>query len=130
MINTFYVAFDENDDDVTPVISRAMGLLADRGLALPAASVAEDVKVVEIDYLADIHTIIRGEVRMRTQMVLRRLAELNPAEYGEWTFQDLAETLAAHGLVARKYNGTMVVRSADVARAVAERDNDQVNDDG
>jgi len=61
-------------------------------------------------------------VRVRTQVVLRRLAERNPAEYGGWSFARLAELLSEHGLTARKYNGTMSVRVADVARALHRRD--------
>jgi DNA segregation ATPase FtsK/SpoIIIE, S-DNA-T family len=57
--------------------------------------------------------------------VLRRLGELNPDEYDEWSFQDLASALAAAGIAARKSDGVMVVRAVDVARAIAERDEDE-----
>jgi len=70
--------------------------------------------VVLADHLADIHAVLRGERRVRTQGVLRRLAEHNPAEYEDWSFQDLAEALAAHGITARKSDGVMVVRASDV----------------
>jgi S-DNA-T family DNA segregation ATPase FtsK/SpoIIIE len=80
--------------------------------------------------LADIHTVTRGETRVRTQIVLRRLAELNPDEYADWSFQDLAEALATGGITARKSDGVMVVRAADVVRALTERDQDNDDADG
>jgi S-DNA-T family DNA segregation ATPase FtsK/SpoIIIE len=125
LVNTFYVAFDEDRDEVTPVIVRAMALLDEHGRAVPATEAEPGEEALsDVDHLADIHAVVRGDTRVRTQLVLRRLVELNPGEYDGWSFQDLAEALAEHGLIARKYNGTMVVRSAEVARAVTERDDD------
>lgn len=72
---------------------------------------------------------MRGEPRVRTQSVLRRLAELNPGEYGDWSFPDLAEALADAGVTARKSDGVMVVRAADISRALTERDEERDNDD-
>ena len=54
---------------------------------------------------------------------------MNPDEYGGWTFARLAEVLADHGLTARKYNGTMVVRTAEVTRALSERGENHGSDD-
>ena len=42
LISTFYVAFDEDRDEVTPVVGRAMALLAENGLALPAAVIDDE----------------------------------------------------------------------------------------
>jgi S-DNA-T family DNA segregation ATPase FtsK/SpoIIIE len=124
LVNTFYVPFDEDRDEVSPVITRAMALLEENGLAVPARNEPDDEPEPAADHLADIHAVVRRETRVRTQLVLRRLAELNPEEYDGWSFQDLAEALAEYGLAARKYNGTMVVRSAEVARALTLRDED------
>ncbi len=123
VVNTFYVAFDEDRDDVTPVIARAMALLADHGRALPAAPENEQDEPCP-DHLADVHAVMHGEQRVRTQVVLRRLAELNPAEYGDWSFQHLRDALAPDGVTARKSDGVMVIRAAEVARALTERDDD------
>ncbi|OLT18603.1 hypothetical protein BJF78_00225 [Pseudonocardia sp. CNS-139] len=125
LVNTFYVAFDEDRDEVTPVIVRAMALLDEHGRSVPVP-LSENDKPDEPrpDHLADIHSVLCGETRVRTQIVLRRLADLNPAEYGEWSFQDLAAALVAAGLAARKSDGVMVVRAVDVVRALAERDAD------
>ena len=126
LVNTFYVAFDEDRDDVSPVVVRAVALLDQEGRPIAGeisdGAGAEDVP--RVDHLADLHEVVRGEVRVRTQIVLRRLAELNPAEYGDWSFARLAEALAEHALTARKYNGVMVVRAAEVAAALHERGTD------
>jgi hypothetical protein len=61
--------------------------------------------------------------------VLRRLADLNAGEYEDWTFQDLSEALVAVGIAARKSDGVMVVRTADTNRALAERDEEEEEDE-
>jgi S-DNA-T family DNA segregation ATPase FtsK/SpoIIIE len=130
LVNGFYVAYDEDRDDVTPVITRAMALLD--GAGVPASVDPDSERDTEpaADHLADIHAALRGEARVRTQVVLARLAERNPGEYEDWTFGNLAEALAAHGLTARKSDGIKVVRAADVARALHERaDEDGDGDD-
>lgn len=115
---------------MTPVVARAMGLLDESGRAIPAVDVGEEGDAEpSVDHLADIHEVVRADVRVRTQTVLRRLADLNPQEYGGWSFARLAEVLTEHGLTARKYNGTMVVRAADVASALTRRDPDDSGDD-
>ena len=130
LISSFYVAFDEGNDEVTPVITRAVALLDQAGRTVPAAEITDDIDPPEVDHLADIHDVVRGELRVRTQMVLRRLAELNPGEYDSWSFARLGEVLAEHGLTARKYNGTMVVRAAEVVAALNRRDGADGDGDG
>ena len=123
LVNTFYVPFDEEDDQVTPVIARAMALLAERGQSMLSSSDPAP-EPAPADHLADIRTVLQGEPRVRTQVVLARLAQHNPAEYEGWTFQRLTEVLAEAGLSARKSGGVMVVRAADVALALADRAED------
>lgn len=127
LISTFYVAFDEGCDEVTPVIARAIALLDETGHAIPAAEITDGGEEnSDIDHLADLHAVLRGEARVRTQTVLRRLADLKPAEYGDWSFPRLAEVLAEHGLTAHKSDGVMVIRAAEVSRVLTNRDNDDV----
>lgn len=124
LVNTFYVAFDEDHDEVTPVITRAMALLEESDRPVPTSEPEPGDDQPKIDHLADIQTVMRVEKRVRTQLVLRRLAELNPDEYADWSFQDLADALATGGIAARKSDGVMVVRAADVSHALTERDED------
>ncbi len=55
-------------------------------------------------------------------MVLARLAELNPAEYEDWTFHDLAAALGAYDIEPAKFEGVKIVRADDVAQALTECD--------
>ena len=54
-------------------------------------------------------------------VVLARLAELNPTEYEDWTFQDLAAALAAYDIEPAKSQGVEIVRADDMAEAFTER---------
>lgn len=122
LVNGFYIPFDEDRDEITPIINRAMALLAEHGRAVPTTDTSPDVdEEAAVDHLADIHTVLRGEKRVRTQVVLARLAELNPADYEDWTFQDLAAALAAYDIEPAKSQGVKVVRADDVAQALTER---------
>jgi len=131
LVNGFYIPFDEDRDDVTPVIARAMALLDEHGHGVPA-STNPDAGGGEpaADHVADIHAVLRGEARVRTQIVLQRLAECNPGEYEDWTFQDLAAALAEHDIEPVKSHGVKVVRAADVAAALTDRDNNDGDDAG
>ncbi|MGH3905932.1 MAG: hypothetical protein ACRDTE_17390, partial [Pseudonocardiaceae bacterium] len=129
LVNTFYVPFEDGDDQVSPVIARAMALLAEHGHSTPSSEPEPGNEEPKPDHLADIQAVLRGQSRVRTQVVLARLAERNPVEYAEWTFQHLAEALAAEGLAARKSDGVMVVRAEDVALALTDRDHGG-DDDG
>ncbi|MGH3897119.1 MAG: tyrosine-type recombinase/integrase [Pseudonocardiaceae bacterium] len=123
LVNGFYIPFDEDRDDVTPVITRAMALLAEHGRPVPTTDATPDADAQPaLDHLADIHTALRAEKRVRTQVVLARLAELNPAEYEDWTFQDLAAALAKYEIEPAKSHGVKVVRADDVTQALTERD--------
>ncbi len=63
------------------------------------------------DHLADILTALRGEDRVRTLVVLSRLATISPSYYERWSHRDLRITLASSGIEVLKSNGVMVVRN-------------------
>ncbi|MGH3798812.1 MAG: hypothetical protein ACRDTD_01515 [Pseudonocardiaceae bacterium] len=63
-----------------------MALLAEHGRPVPTNTTPDVDGEPAVDHLADIHTALRAEKRVRTQVVLARLAELNPTEYEDWTF--------------------------------------------
>ncbi|TWP51527.1 hypothetical protein FKR81_15110 [Lentzea tibetensis] len=121
LVRVFYIAFEDGRDDVTPVITRAMQLIADAGRDVP---VADDVDAAPelVDHLADIATVLREDKRVRTQVLLGRLVEHRPDEYEGWTFQDLKSALADAGVEVAKSNGHSVVRADDIATAITERD--------
>jgi S-DNA-T family DNA segregation ATPase FtsK/SpoIIIE len=74
--------------------------------------------------------VLRGEKRVRTQIVLARLAELNPTEYEDWTFQDLTATLAEHDVEPAKSQGVKVIRADDITQALTERDENSNDEPG
>jgi DNA segregation ATPase FtsK/SpoIIIE, S-DNA-T family len=123
LVHGFYIPFDEDRDEITPAITRAMALLAENGRAVPTTDATPDGdEEPGVDHLTDIHTVLRGEKRVRTQVVLARLAELNPTEYENWTFQDLAAALAEYDIEPAKSQGVKVVRADDIAQALTEHD--------
>lgn len=121
LVSTFYIPLEEDRDEVTPVVARAMSVLPEAGQKTPTTDRPKHEVAQPADHLADIHKVMRGESRVRTHLVLRRLAELNPAEYDDWTFGDLAAALADYDLRSGKYQGNKVVRAEDVSGALTER---------
>ena len=121
LVRTFYVPFEDGIDDVTPVIDRAVALMEETGRAIGHAEPLA-LDAAPPDHLADIAGVLRGERRVRTQVVLARLAELNRAVYEGWTFSDLAAALADHDITPRKSDGVKVVRAEDVTAVLANRD--------
>jgi S-DNA-T family DNA segregation ATPase FtsK/SpoIIIE len=128
LVNGFYIPFDEDRDAITPVITRAMALLAEHGRTVPTTDTADEEPAV--DHLADIHTVLRSEKRVRTQVVLARLAELHPAEYEDWTFQDLAAALAEYDIEPAESQGVKVIRADDIIQVFTERNETDYEEPG
>ncbi|WP_329067374.1 hypothetical protein [Amycolatopsis sp. NBC_01480] len=125
LVRTFYVAFEDGIDDVTPIIIRAMALIQEAGRHVESGTrpqIEAAAPVVVADHLADIAAVLDGEARVRTQTVIARLISYNPAEYESWAFADLTAALTPYGQRPRKVRGHMYVHAADVARAQARRD--------
>lgn len=128
LVRTFYVPFEDGNDQVTPVINRAMAEIGE--LNRTGHTEGADDEIEQVDHLADIADALRGEKRPRTQVVLKRLAETNAAEYEDWTPSDLKAALADHGIEIAKSTGNSVIRAEDVATALTERDNDPADEAG
>jgi S-DNA-T family DNA segregation ATPase FtsK/SpoIIIE len=123
LINTFYVPYADGIDLVTPVVTRAMAAIDElRRTGDPTTGDDNHDETKQIDHLVNIDEVLRGERRVRTQVVLTRLAELHPAIYEGWTFSDLTATLAEYGIEPVKSGGLKVVRAADVIHALTHRD--------
>ncbi|GAA3546218.1 hypothetical protein GCM10022222_32340 [Amycolatopsis ultiminotia] len=121
LVRTFYVTFEDGTDLVTPVIARAMAILAEHGRPVALTTAQENKQPAPADHLADIADVCAGEKRVRTQVVLARLIARNAGEYDGWTLRDLTAALAADGIVPVKSDGVMVVRADDLAAALADR---------
>lgn len=121
VIRAHYVARDPEKgiDEVTPVVERA----------LKAFKNGEDVWEVPVftpaDPLADIAKVLGHETKMLTQDVLRGLQDLNPTEYGSWTFRNLRSALddAGHGEF-KTGGGRQHVSLDRILDAIAARDDD------
>jgi DNA segregation ATPase FtsK/SpoIIIE, S-DNA-T family len=122
LLNTFHVPYTDGIDLVTPVVTRAMTAITDlRRTGQPTTGDEDQDKPAEIDHLTNIHQALRGERRVRTQVVLSRLAELDPATYEGWSFHDLTTTLARHGIKPIKSRGVKSIRAADITPVLTHR---------
>ncbi|UUV34547.1 FtsK/SpoIIIE domain-containing protein [Amycolatopsis roodepoortensis] len=131
LVRTFYVPFEDGADDVTPVIARAMASIEDAGHAIETSARPElDAAPAAVDHLADVDTVMNGERRVRTQVVLTRLTQLNPDEYEGWTFRDLTAALTNSGITPVKSDGVKVIRAEDVSAALADRVRDRRDSSG
>jgi S-DNA-T family DNA segregation ATPase FtsK/SpoIIIE len=122
LINTFYVPYADGIDLVTPVVTRAMAAITELRRTGNPITGNDDHEAEKIDHLANIDEVLRGERRVRTQVILTRLAELRPALYEGWTFSDLTAALAEYGIESVKSGGVKVIRAADVTHALIRRD--------
>jgi S-DNA-T family DNA segregation ATPase FtsK/SpoIIIE len=125
LVRVFYIPFEEGVDEVSPIVARALAQLHDVGRDLPATGTWEELEGAPVDHLVDIAEALRGEKRVRTQIVLARLAEANPAEYEDWTFRDLSALLAEYDIAIGKYGGVKVLRLEDVQDALTRRSDDE-----
>ncbi|MGV9604072.1 ATP-binding protein [Streptomyces sp. NPDC003631] len=78
----------------------------------------------ERDPLADIAQVMGDAARVRTKDVLNRLAALDAAAYGEWSFLDLTRVLDGTGAEPYKSDGVMVIGRDRIARALVNRDDE------
>ncbi|GAA3847001.1 hypothetical protein GCM10022243_11370 [Saccharothrix violaceirubra] len=123
LVRTFYVPFEDGADLVSPVIARAMAHMTDaKRTVVTTGGTRKEIDTTPADHLKDIYSIIGEEPRVRTQVILARLAAHNPREYEPWSLRDLRATLRSYGIRAYKSDGTMVLRAADVAEAISRRD--------
>ncbi|MGB6162865.1 MAG: FtsK/SpoIIIE domain-containing protein [Pseudonocardiaceae bacterium] len=120
LVRTFYVPFEDGIDLVSPVIARALALIAEHGRELTVTAEPNE-QAPPVDHLADIAHVIGGERKVRTHTVLTRLATHNPGEYDGWAFADLSTTLAAHGIHPAKSHGVMVIHADVITTALAAR---------
>ena len=120
LVRTYYVHYEDGTDNVTPIIERAVRLIDEdsRVLRTPEPTQLDSAPP---DHLSAVAEAMRGERRVRTQVVFARLAALNPSVYEGWTLTDLRNVLADDGIIAHKSDGVKVIRAEDVTAALANR---------
>ena len=125
VVRTHYVSAHDPEthtpDQITPIITRALHLMAKQGRAAHPAPENTTDEPTPVDHLANIHQVLHGERRVRTQVVLTRLAELNPATYEGWSSSDLKTALAEEGIKIGKSHGHSVIRAEDTTQALTQR---------
>jgi S-DNA-T family DNA segregation ATPase FtsK/SpoIIIE len=132
LVRTFYVHFEDGADDVSPVIARSLALITDTGRPVEPNSRARLEPAAPVaDPLTDVAAVLDGQRRVRTQVILTRLAQLNSDYYEGWTVRDLRAALAAHNINPAKSGGNKVIRAEDVDAALtARRTSHRDADDG
>lgn len=123
LIRSYYVRKEAGIDEITPVVERAMQMYEGTGPA-------EAPTFTPVDHLADIAAVLGHETKMRTQDVLHGLQDLNPTEYGSWSFRNLKGVLddAGHGEY-KTGGGKMHVSLDRILDAIAAREDD-LDDEG
>jgi S-DNA-T family DNA segregation ATPase FtsK/SpoIIIE len=116
-IRTHYI----NGDEAAAIAERAKA----RRVAVETTAQVEEP--AHVDHLQNIADVLDAD-RVRTQVVLQRLAERNAGEYAEWTFGDLKTFLTDVGAEPRKSEGVMVVDRQMVLEALADRLVDDADD--
>ncbi|MEU3255845.1 cell division protein FtsK [Streptomyces sp. NPDC006997] len=124
VIRSHYIARDPDKgiDEVTPVVERALALLQG------GEDQQDEHAFTPPDPLADILTVLGQAPRMRTQDVLRGLADLNDREYGDWSFGHLRRVLdeAGHGEY-KTDGGRQHVSRQRILDALADRYDDELD---
>lgn len=123
IVQVYFLDISKKNDQVTPLIRRALDQIANLGKPIPGTGPAEAAPVTDIDPLADIAQVLAGEPRMRTTETLRRLIALSPA-YKDWTSRDLTRVLSEHDAAPYKSDGTMNVSADAVYAALAQREDE------
>jgi S-DNA-T family DNA segregation ATPase FtsK/SpoIIIE len=124
LVNTFYIPLEDGIDMVSPVITRAMAEITELRRTGPTPGPTPDDGPGLVDPLADIATVLGTDPRLRTQVVLTRLAEHNPEHYEGWSFTDLKNALEEYGIAPIKSHGVMVIAADDITQALTDRNRD------
>jgi DNA segregation ATPase FtsK/SpoIIIE, S-DNA-T family len=135
VVRTHYVSARDPEthtpDQITPIITRALHLMTTQKRAVNAAPEDTTDEPIPAEHLTHIDQVLRGQRRVRTQVVLTRLAELHPTTYEGWSSSDLKTTLAQEGIKISKSHGHSVIRAEDIIQALTQRhrNNHQNSDD-
>ena len=112
-----------DDDQVTPLVQRAMAELARQGRAVPGTE-RGPLAIVSRDLLADLATVIRSPDRILVRDAVGLLRELAPSwgRYRSMTATSLRADLLAEGVRTVNASGTHYLDPADLRAAVARRE--------
>lgn len=127
IVQVCFIDVSKGNDQITPLIRRALDAVQARGAAVLDAP---DVEAMRVDQLADVAEVMRGEDLVRSEEVVHRLKVLRPSYYAQWTTTELKAALAPHGAEPRKANGgRMHVDLTRVRDAVERRETESPQDE-
>lgn len=120
MVQAYRVSGRSGDDQVTPIVKRALAEMARKGRALPGSS--RPLAITARDLLTDL-TQVLGPGRVKLRDVTGLLRNLAPSwtRYRDMTIAQLREDLAREGVKDVNTSGTYWLDPAEVRRVLAER---------
>ncbi|MFL6116306.1 MAG: cell division protein FtsK [Catenulispora sp.] len=122
LVRMYFLSADENKDQVSPLVARAMKALDKAGLAPADIAETEPDGEAARDLLDDVAAVMGIEALVKSSVVISRLAESHPSLYEGWSQQRLGEELKPFGVIPRKTkDGTMHVDRRQVDAALADR---------
>ena len=122
LVRMYFLSADEDKDQVTPLVARALKALEKAGLAPADVADAEPDTGQTRDLLDDVAAVMGTEALVKSSVVISRLADAHPTEYEGWSQQRLGEELKPYAVVPRKTkDGTMHVDRRQVDAALADR---------
>lgn len=126
IVQVHFIDVSKGNDQITPLIKRALAAVEKRNATVLSAP---ETEAQQVDQLADIAQVLRGERVVKTEEVVHRLKVLRPGYYKDWTTAELKAALKPFGAEPYKTNGTMHVGLERVREAIAERDNENASDE-
>lgn len=119
------VPLEGRRDDGTPVINRAMAIMAKHASATTDNGPHEEEKSAQADPFADIAAALDCDHHVQTQAAPARPAALNATQHKPWATQDPCPALRPENKTPRKlHGGHMHVAAPATARALARRATD------
>lgn len=123
MVQAYRVSGRSGDDQVTPIVNRALAAMAAEGRAVPGTE-RGPLAIVSRDLLADLAAVIRTPERLLVRDAVGLLRELAPSwsRYREMTATSLRGDLMAEGVKTVNASGTHYLDPADLRDAVSRRE--------
>lgn len=121
LVRMYFVNASDGNDEVTPLVKRAMAALEKAGLPVGGTAQADaPAGRPDLDVLADVADLLGGLPRMRVQEVMQRLAEQD-SRYRDWTNADFKAAMEKAGAPTYPYNGVKHVNGDSIREAMARR---------
>jgi len=131
MVQGYFLDVDKTNDQVSPIITRALAAIAERGHDLPGAQPAAPARIEAArDLLEDLDEVLGAEA-VPTADVPALLARLAPhwAPYRELTGKALRDQLAALGIKVPSTGNRWPLDPVTVREALARRATADLDDD-